>query len=236
MEANIDPQFVLLHEHQAALMLEAVVDESLSDAIHHGNDLIVQLAQGVGGRGSLSAMLVDLYRDYRGEGLSLEEIKNFTAANHSLETEYASVLAELDARMAELLAVPARTASAHEKRDKVAAQWPRLRAILATPPSEHTIAKYSQAIEDFYGARPREGSNPVVPAVDELLWGENSKSDERLAGKLPCVGFDLLANDYALAVLKLRSEVEHRWKTRSNGCRCSIRRPAAANFEALESA
>jgi ATP-dependent helicase/nuclease subunit A len=210
VEANIDPQFVLLDEHQAALMLEAVVDETLSDAIHRGNDFIVQLAQGVGGRGSLSAMLVDLYRDYRGEGLSLDEIKNFTAANHSVVTDYISVLAELDARMSELLAVPARTPGAREKRDKVAVEWPRLRAILATPPSEQTIAKYSQAIEDFYDARPRKGSNPVVPAVDEILWGENSKPEERLAGKVPCVGFDLLAKEYALAVLKLMREVEHR--------------------------
>src|SRR6185369_14831445 len=34
VEANIDPQFVLLDEHQAAMMLEAVVDESLAEAIH----------------------------------------------------------------------------------------------------------------------------------------------------------------------------------------------------------
>src|ERR1041385_3702233 len=34
VEADIDPQFVLLDEHQAAMMLEAVVEESLAEAIH----------------------------------------------------------------------------------------------------------------------------------------------------------------------------------------------------------
>src|SRR6202051_1109860 len=36
VEANIDPQFVLLDEHQAVMLLEAVVEETLADAIHHG--------------------------------------------------------------------------------------------------------------------------------------------------------------------------------------------------------
>src|SRR5262249_13911156 len=70
VEANIDPQFVLLDEHQAAMMLEAIVDEALADAIHHGNEKIVQLAQGTG-RAALANSLVELHRRYRGEGLSL---------------------------------------------------------------------------------------------------------------------------------------------------------------------
>jgi ATP-dependent helicase/nuclease subunit A len=57
VEANIDPQFVLLDEQQSTLMLEAVVDEALSNAIHHGNDKVVKLAQGIGGRGTLAALL-----------------------------------------------------------------------------------------------------------------------------------------------------------------------------------
>src|SRR6184192_2890147 len=40
VEANIDPQFMLLDEHQAAMLLEAVVEETLADAIHHGNEKI----------------------------------------------------------------------------------------------------------------------------------------------------------------------------------------------------
>jgi ATP-dependent exoDNAse (exonuclease V) beta subunit len=210
VEANIDPQFVLLDEHQAMMMLEAVVDEALSEAIHQGNDKIVQLAQGVGGRGTLSAALVDLYRKYRGEGLSLTDIRARTVANHAGAREYTMALSELDAPMSELLALPARTRNAQEKRTKLAGEWPALRAILAQPPSEQTTAKYCQAIEDFWEARPRKGSNPVVPAVDELLWGADSKTEDRLAGKLPGIGFDLLAKEYALRVLNLMHEIDRR--------------------------
>src|SRR5437868_5359297 len=71
VEANIDPQFMLLDEHQAAMMLEAVVEEALAEAIHHGNEKIVQLAQGAG-RAALANALVELHRKYRGEGLSLQ--------------------------------------------------------------------------------------------------------------------------------------------------------------------
>ncbi len=68
VEADIDPQFVLLDEHQAAMLLEAVVEEALADAIHHGNDAIVNFTQGVG-RPALANALVELHRKYRGEGL-----------------------------------------------------------------------------------------------------------------------------------------------------------------------
>jgi ATP-dependent helicase/nuclease subunit A len=212
VEANIDPQFVLLDEHQAAMMLEAVVDETLSDAIHHGNEKIVQLAQAVGGRGSLSRVLADFYLDFRGEGLSLAEIKDSTAPNHAGQRDYAAAVAELDARMSTLFAVPVRTPSARQKRELLAAAWPSLRAIVAEPPNDRTIAKYTQAIEDFYEVRPSRRGNDAdaVSLLDEMLWGPNSKSDDRLAGKLPCIGFDLLARNYASAVLNLTHEIQRR--------------------------
>jgi|GEM_PF-309594 len=210
VEANIDPQFVLLDEHQAMMLLEAVVDETLSDAIHHGNEKIVQLAQGVGGRGTLAALLVDFYLNYRGGGLSLAEIKERTLANHLGKQEYAAALRELDTRVAEVLAVSVRTPVARQKRDKFAAAWPALRAILAQPPSEQTIAKYCQAIEDFWEMRPARRGNEAVPLMDELIFGAGSKSEDRVAGKLPRVGFDLLAKDYAITVLNLMHEIDRR--------------------------
>jgi len=48
VEANIDPQFVLLDEHQSIMMLEAVVEEALADAIHRGDETILQFTQGTG--------------------------------------------------------------------------------------------------------------------------------------------------------------------------------------------
>ena len=60
VEANIDPQFVLLDEHQAVMLLETAVEESLTNAIHHGHEKIVQLTQGAG-RSALAGALVKLY-------------------------------------------------------------------------------------------------------------------------------------------------------------------------------
>src|SRR5437667_12219434 len=91
VEANIDPQFVLLDAHQAAMLLEAVVEESLTDAIQHGNEKIIQLAQGTG-RGALANALAELPRKYRGEGLSLDTIQKLSAANHASEAEYFDAL------------------------------------------------------------------------------------------------------------------------------------------------
>src|SRR5438034_643956 len=102
VEANIDPQFVLLDEHQAAMLLEAMVEEAVADAIHHGGEAILQFAQGTG-RAALVTALVELHRKYRGEGLALEAIEQVTAANHATELDYARALKELDARIGELL-------------------------------------------------------------------------------------------------------------------------------------
>ncbi len=210
VEANIDPQFALLDEHQSAMLLETILEESLSDAIHHGNEKIVKLAQGLGGRGTLAAMLVDLYRNYRGEGLRLDDVKKSAATNHAPADDYPAAFRELDARMNEMIAAPAKTPTAREKRDRLALDWPRLRTIIAKLPKEETIANYCQAIEDFWEVRPKKGSNPLVPAVDALLWGEDSKTDDRLAGKVPTIAFDSLAKEYALAVLNLLEQAERR--------------------------
>jgi len=210
VEGNIDPQFVLLDEQQATMMLEAVVDDALSNAIHHGNEKIVKLAQGVGGRGVLSAVLAELYKNYRGEGLALSEIRRLAAENHLTLDDYSSAFRELDTRMSELLSDRVKTPAAREKQARLADEWPRVQAILSQPPSEQTIAKYCQAVEDFRDVRPPKNVIKKIDTIDQLLWGEDSTADDRLAGKLPCVGFDLLAKDYALAVLNLTQEIESR--------------------------
>ena len=210
VEANIDPQFVLLDEQQATMMLEAVVDEALSNAIHHGNEKIVKLAQGVGGRGVLSAVLAELYKNYRGEGLALSEIRRRATNNHLTPDDYGAAFRELDLRMSELLSDRVKTPTAREKQAKFANEWPRVRALLSQPPSEQTIAKYCQGIEDLRDVRPAKNVIKKIDAIDQLLWGEDSTADDRFAGKVPCVGFDLLAKDYALAVLNLMQEIESR--------------------------
>jgi len=209
VEANIDPQFVLLDEHQSAMMLEAVVEEALTDAIHHGNEKIVLMTQGAT-RAVLAAALVELYRRYRGEGLPLGAIEKLSAANHASPAEYATAMKTLDACMADLISARGLTRDAERKRAKAAEEWPALRGLLAQPPTDQTIAAYCQAIEDFWEARPRKGSTPVIERLDELLWGSESKNTDRLRGRVPCVGFDLLARDYALALLKLLGEIDRR--------------------------
>jgi ATP-dependent helicase/nuclease subunit A len=207
VEADIDPQFMLLDEHQAAMLIEAVVEEALADAIHHGNEKIIQLAQGTG-RASLAAALVELHRKYRGEGLALEAIEKLTATNHAAEADYDAGLRELDAQINDLLSARKLTKVAAEKRDRAALEWPRLRAILAQPPTEKNIAGYCQAIEDFRESRLNKGSHPAVERLDEMLWG--SDTNDRLRGKVPSLGFDLLAKDYSLALLRILREIERR--------------------------
>jgi ATP-dependent helicase/nuclease subunit A len=209
VEANIDPQFMLLDEHQAAMLLDSVVEETISDAIHHGDEKMIQLAQGTG-RAALASALADLHRKYRGEGLALEATEALTAANHASVADYAAALKELDAHMTALLSARKLSKGAEEKRSKAAAEWPSLRAILAQPPNEKNIAVYCQAIEDFRETRLNKNNHPAVERMDEALWGVDSSTSERLKGRVPTTGFDLLAKEYSLALLKLMRDIDRR--------------------------
>jgi ATP-dependent helicase/nuclease subunit A len=209
VEANIDPQFMLLDEHQAAMLLDTVVEETVSEAIHHGDEKIIQLAQGTG-RAALASALADLHRKYRGEGLSLSAAEALTAANHASAADYDSALQELDAHMTALLSARKLSKGAEEKRSRAAREWPSLRAILAHPPTEKNIAVYCQAIEDFRETRLNKNNHPAVERLDEALWGSDSSTSERLKGRVPTTGFDLLAKEYSLALLKLLRDIDRR--------------------------
>src|SRR5437773_4874874 len=67
VEARVDPQFLLLDEHRAAMLLESVVEEVLTEFISAGHVEISRLTPGVG-RGRLAEALGQVYRDVRGQG------------------------------------------------------------------------------------------------------------------------------------------------------------------------
>ena len=91
VEARVDPQFLLLDEHRAAMLLESVVEEALTEFISSGHVEISRLTLGVG-RGKLAAALAQLYREVRGQGLSLSTLAQKTAGNHAPEDDYHTAL------------------------------------------------------------------------------------------------------------------------------------------------
>jgi ATP-dependent helicase/nuclease subunit A len=208
VEADIDPQFVLLDEHQAAMLLESVVEETVADAIHHGGETIVRFAEGTG-RAALATALIELFLKYRGEGLALRNIEKLATVNHASRDDYDAALKQLDATMAEFFSVRLSKAAA-DKRAKAMDAWPALRSLLGQPPNEKTIAAYTQGIEDLWPARPSKNAHPIIERIDALLFGENPGGNDCLRGSVPAIGFDLLAKEYSLAVLKLLRDVERR--------------------------
>src|SRR5687768_6206578 len=89
VEARVDPQFLLLDEHRAAMLLESVVEECLTEFISAGHVEISRLTLGVG-RGKLAAALAQIYREVRGQGLSLRELALKTAQSHATEADHAN--------------------------------------------------------------------------------------------------------------------------------------------------
>src|SRR5688572_2970656 len=122
IEARVDPQFLLLDEHRAAMMLELIVEEVLSEFISSGHIEISRLTLGVG-RSRLAAALAQLYRDARGQGLSLEDLALATERVHATEEDHARALEELARTMEEFLGVRRTTKAAMTNQAEVLKAW-----------------------------------------------------------------------------------------------------------------
>ena len=205
IEARVDPQFLLLDEHRAAMMLELIVEEVLSEFISSGHVEISRLTLGVG-RSRLAAALAQLYRQARGQGLSLEDLKLATARVHATEEDHKRALEELEQTMAEFLGMRRTTKAAMTNQAEVLAAWTEAQKLLKQLPAHETLADYCRLVENFRAHRPQARA-PVadhVKALDTLIWGKE------LQGRVPQVCLDLFARQYALEMVNLLLRVDQR--------------------------
>lgn len=205
VEARVDPQFLLLDEHRAAMMLESIVEEVLSEFISGGHVEISRLTLGVG-RGKLAAALAQLYREVRGQGLSLEELALATARVHASADDHAQAVVDLDRTMDDFLAVRRTTPAARNSHAQLTAAWPEVRKLLKTIPSHETLADYCRQVGAFRDLRPPARSSVAehVKALDTLVWGTD------LQGRVPQVCLDLFAQQYALEIVNLLTRIDER--------------------------
>jgi len=205
VEASVDPQFLLLDEHRAAMLLESVVEEVLSKFISDGHVEVSRLTLGVG-RAKLAGALAQLYREVRGQGLSLVELAEATGKSHATETEHANALKDLDRAMAGFLSIPRTTPGAKANYTKVASNWSSARKYLDRIPEHETLAEFCQAVELFRELRPSARGNLAdhVRTLDELIW------EKDLLGRLPQVCLDMFARRYALEMVNLLTVIDAR--------------------------
>ena len=203
VEAGVDPQFLLLDEHRAAMLLESVVEDVLSRFISDGHIEVSRLTLGVG-RAKLAAALAQVYRDVRGQGLSLTELARITAESHSKEDDHLDALEDLDSAMSKFLAVPRTTPAAKQNHSRIAGVWANVREYLSRVPEHETLAEFCRAVETFRELRPQARGNLAdhVRTLDEVIWGKE------LSGRLPQVCLDLFAGRYALEMVNLLDSID----------------------------
>lgn len=205
VEARVDPQFLLLDEHRAAMLLESVVEEALTEFISAGHVEISRLTLGVG-RGRLAATVGQLYRDVRGQGLSLTDLALRTAQSHATQADHARAVVELSRAMDEFLAFRRTTLAARASHAEISTSWSNLRPLISSVPEVDALADYCRAVEGFRKARPqaRGDLKEYVQALDALVW------EKDLLGRVPQVSLDLFASQYALEIALLLRRIDDR--------------------------
>jgi ATP-dependent helicase/nuclease subunit A len=205
VEAQVDPQFLLLDEHRAAMMLESMVEQVLSEFITGGHVEISRLTLGVG-RSRLAAALARLYREVRSKGLSLEQLAVATAKVHATAEDHASALEELENTMEEFLALRITTPGTMKKQFELRGVWPETRELLRAIPSHETLGEYCRSVDAFRSFRLTARSSVAdhVKALDALVWGTE------LQGRVPQVCLDIFASQYALEMINVLLRVAQR--------------------------
>ncbi len=206
VEARIDPQFVLLDEHQAATLLENAVEEALTEFINAGHEAVSRLTAGVG-RSRLAAALVELYKSIRNQGLVAANLIQQAANSHSSWDEYLLAVAEVDARVTDLINTSNLRGKAEEKRFQLQREWPRIRQLLFE--EDVPLPDYCREIGELREtARPdaRGSIGPLVQTIDELFWGGKAKS----YGLAPSLRFDIVAREYACEALQVIASIDER--------------------------
>src|SRR5215213_10284731 len=154
IEARVDPQFLLLDEHRAAMMLELIVEEVLSEFISNGHIEISRLTLGVG-RSRLASALAQLYRQARGQGLGLEDLALATARVHATEEDHVAALEELERTMGEFLGIRRTTKASLTNQAEVLAAWSEAQKLLKSIPSHETLADFCRLVDNFRAHRPQ---------------------------------------------------------------------------------
>jgi ATP-dependent helicase/nuclease subunit A len=187
------------------MLLESVVEETLTEFISSGHPEISRLTLGVG-RGKLAAALGQVYRDVRGQGLSCESLALKTAQSHATEEEHARSLCDLAETMNEFLALRRTTVASKGNHAEVTASWAKLQPLVSAIPEIEALAEYCRAIEGFRKVRPqaRGDFKEHVQALDALVW------EKELLGRVPQISLDLFARQYALEIALLLRRIDER--------------------------
>lgn len=205
VEARVDPQFLLLDEHRAAMLLESVVEEALREFIIAGHIKISELTLGVG-RGKLATALAQMYREVRGQGLSLNDLAVMTARSHATEADHAAALVNLAGSIDEFLRLRRTTPAQRANHSEVAAAWATLQPLLQTIPAREALAEYCRAVEGFRKLRPQARGDFAthVKKLDELVW------EKDLSGRVPQLCLDVFAKQYALELVHVLNRIDER--------------------------
>src|SRR6266550_1074904 len=205
VEARVDPQFTLLDEHRAQMLLEVTVEQVLTEFLSANHPEISRLTLGVG-RGRLADGLAHIYREVRGQGLSFADLKTKTEQSHSTDIHYQQALNELAQTMKDFLLVRRTTPATRANHAEVSSNWPALHKMVSTTPEHEDLADYCRAVEGFRKLRPqaRGEFKEHIQALDALVW------EKDLLGRVPQTCLDLFAKRYALELINLIARIDQR--------------------------
>jgi ATP-dependent helicase/nuclease subunit A len=223
IEARLDPEFLLLEDHQAVMLEESVVRAMVTEWIASGDETVSKLAAGIG-RVKLASTLAAIYRTMRSQALSARQVVARTIEHHRSQADYDLALERLDDAIARVLNTRGLSPAAEAKRQALQQEWPRLSAKLRLGPAGFEVAEFCRDVDNFREATRPDARGPIKPLVHEvdgLIWGKD------LGCLIPRIWLDFHARDYAARLGEMAGSLEVRLREEKL-------RLAALDFEDLQ--
>lgn len=134
VEAKVDPQFTLLDEHEASLLLFGAAEEVVNNMLEKSGEIAARMITGFT-RSGLAGYLVQIYTALRGLGISIDRAAALSRAGLAQPEDYRKCLRELAAAIGELEEIEGLTANARARVEELRLLWQELSASLPESPA-----------------------------------------------------------------------------------------------------
>jgi ATP-dependent helicase/nuclease subunit A len=202
VEAVVDPQFSILDDYTASVMVDASAHAAVTDLIDREDELGAHLVAAYG-RATLVQHLLRVYNSLRGLGVAIDDAEartlEATLGPDAVAARVADVdrLVERGREIVDRDVSRASRANASARVEQFAGAWAASRDALLAPPALDATEAFLAALGDAQAAIPNKRiAEPLRPWIDDVRAVVGERSDKAPHGALRLAYFDACSRPF----------------------------------------